>query len=112
MNKSGKKGNPLGKAFRSDRFWQCGKEQEDCHEILETFRAYNMDSFADTGIYRDHAGLPSPARVEQAAWWGGLYPEYCLPGAMEKVEAEQEAEEEEESVPVKIRFKYLTFLND
>ena len=70
--------------------------------------------FTGTCLYAEHAGLPSPARVEQAAWWGGLYPEYCLPGAMEKVEAEQGAEEEKEkeSVPVKIRFKYLTFLND
>ena len=66
----------------------------------------------------EDGGLARPARVEQAALWGGPYPEYCLPGAMEKVEAEQEAEEEEEeeeeeeSGPVKIRFKYLTFLND
>ena len=70
--------------------------------------------FAGTCLYAEYAGLPDPVRTEQAAWWGGLYPEYCLPGAMEKVEAEQGAEEEKEkeSVPVKIRFKYLTFLND
>lgn len=41
--------------------------------------------FTGTCLYAEHAGLPSPARVEQAAWWGGLYPEYCLPGAMEKL---------------------------
>ena len=68
-----------------------------------------MDSFADTGIYRDlplrGARRPAePCACGAGGLVGGLYPEYCLPGAMEKVEAEQEAEEEEGSVPVKIRF--------
>lgn len=55
--------------------------------------------------------LPAP-RLDgtiQLAWWGGLYPEYCLPSAMELVEGE--APEEGEELPVKLSFKYLTFLN-
>ena len=39
--------------------------------------------FAGTCLYAEYAGLPDPVRTEQAAWWGGLYPEYCLPEAME-----------------------------
>ena len=62
--------------------------------------------FAGTCLYAEHAGLPKPLRTEQAAWWGGLYPEYCLPGAMEQENVQ------EETAPVKIRFKYLTFLNE
>lgn len=46
-----------------------------------------------------------PEPITQMAWWGALYPEYSLPGAMETVE-------EQEHTVVKIRFKYLTFLND
>ena len=86
--------------------------------------------FTGTCLYAEHAGLPSPARVEQAAWWGGLYPDYCLPGAMEAVEPEQDGTPEASGVSnqgspgetsgadgagdsrVKIRFKYLTFLNE
>ena len=72
----------------------------------------------------------APLRREQAAWWGGLYPDYCLPGAMEAVEPEQDGTPEASGVSnqgspgetsgadgtgacrVKIRFKYLTFLNE
>ena len=72
----------------------------------------------------------APLRREQAAWWGGLYPDYCLPGAMEAVEPERDGTPEASGVSnqgspgetsgadgtgacrVKIRFKYLTFLNE
>ena len=87
----------------------------------------------DTGIAG--AAVPgaeayAPLRREQAAWWGGLYPDYCLPGAMEAVEPEQDGTPEASGVSnqgspgdtsgadgagacrVKIRFKYLTFLNE
>lgn len=71
--------------------------------------------FAGTCLYAEYAELPSPLRTEQAAWWGGLYPEYCLPGAMEAVEAEGDVrtgETDGVGAEVKIRFKYLTFLNE
>ena len=64
--------------------------------------------FAGTCLYAEYTELPEPVRMEQAAWWGGLYPEYCLPGAMERIEEE----ELETAVPVKIRFNYLPFLNE
>lgn len=87
----------------------------------------------DTGIAGaagTGAGAYAPIRREQAAWWGGLYPDYCLPGAMEAVEPEQDGTPEASGVSnqgspgetsgadgtgdsrVKIRFKYLTFLNE
>ena len=58
--------------------------------------------------------------VSQLAWWGGIYPEYCLPGAMKLVDAEgrecakadNSGSESGEELPVKIRFKYLSFLNE
>ena len=83
--------------------------------------------FAGTCLYAEHAGIGTgtdtgiagaavtgaeayaPLRREQAAWWGGLYPDYCLPGAMEAVDAEQDGTGDSQ---VKIRFKYLIFLND
>lgn len=104
--------------------------------------------FAGTCLYAGHAGIGTgtdtgiagaavtgaeayaPLRREQAAWWGGLYPDYCLPGAMEAVEPEQDGTPEASGVSnqgspgetsgadgagacrVKIRFKYLTFLNE
>lgn len=85
--------------------------------------------FAGTCLYAEYAGLPEPVRVEQTAWWGGLYPEYCLPGAMERIEEEEpgtgagsftdggktsgeSADSRETAAPVKIRFKYLPFLNE
>ena len=104
--------------------------------------------FAGTCLYAEHAGIGTgtdtgiagaavtgaeayaPLRREQAAWWGGLYPDYCLPGAMEAVEPEQDGTPEASGVSnqgspgetsgadgtgdsrVKIRFKYLTFLNE
>ena len=87
----------------------------------------------DTGIAgaaKTGAEAYAPLRREQAAWWGGLYPDYCLPGAMEAVEPEQDGTPEASGVSnqgspgetsgadgagatrVKIRFKYLTFLNE
>ena len=104
--------------------------------------------FAGTCLYAGHAGIGTgtdtgiagaavtgaeayaPLRREQAAWWGGLYPDYCLPGAMEAVEPERDGTPETSGVSnqgspgetsgadgagdsrVKIRFKYLTFLNE
>lgn len=104
--------------------------------------------FAGTCLYAGHAGIGTdtdtgiagaavtgaeayaPLRREQAAWWGGLYPDYCLPGAMEAVEPERDGTPEASGVSnqgspgetsgadgagacrVKIRFKYLTFLNE
>lgn len=65
------------------------------------------------GTYICAGQLPvcSPAPLAQMAWWGGVYPEYCLPGAMEAV-GEEETDGTEKEIPVKIRFKYLTFLNE
>lgn len=104
--------------------------------------------FAGTCLYAGHAGIGTgtdtgiagaavtgaevyaPLRREQAAWWGGLYPDYCLPGAMEAVEPERDGTPEASGVSnqgspgetsgadgagdsrVKIRFRYLTFLNE
>ena len=83
------------------------------------------DGGAETG-----AEAYAPLRREQAAWWGGLYPDYCLPGAMEAVEPERDGTPEASGISnqgspgetsgadgtgacrVKIRFKYLTFLNE
>ena len=64
-----------------------------------------------TGTIAFREPLPAPAfyRTTQLAWWGGLYPEYCLPAAMELVEGEKPGEGEE--IPVKLSFKYLTFFN-
>jgi hypothetical protein len=45
---------------------------------------------------------------EERAWWGALYPEYVLPGAMRLVGEEEQGSE---GLPVKIRFKYMRFLN-
>ena len=91
------------------------------------------DTDTDTGIAgaaKTGAEAYAPLRREQAAWWGGLYPDYCLPGAMEAVEPEQDGTPEASGVSnqgspgetsgadgagacrVKIRFKYLTFLNE
>ncbi len=53
----------------------------------------------------------SPAPMALMAWWGGVYPEYCLSGAVEAVEEEADSAQETEK-QVRIRFKYLTFLND
>ena len=52
---------------------------------------------AGTCLYAGYVQKSKPVRVEQTAWWGGLYPDYCMPGAAEK--------------EVRIRFRYLTFLN-
>lgn len=77
-------------------------------------------------LSRAEAPWPKTEHVFRQAWWGGLYPEYCLPGAMKLVETEEQGSEgrdrveisgretsgEETEVPVKICFKYLTFLNE
>jgi len=54
--------------------------------------------------------VKSPAHREQLAWWGGLYPEYCLPGAME-LKGNEAGGPEGKEPSVRISFKYLTFLN-
>lgn len=70
-------------------------------------------SFAIGGIgtYVSAGTFPvcRPVPMAQMAWWGGVYPEYCLPGAVVLV-GEDDGEETEP--PVRIRFKYLTFLNE
>jgi len=57
----------------------------------------------------------APKIVSGQTWWGSLYPEYCLPGALELVTEKEcgdcTAQESGTGLPVKIRFKYLTFLN-
>ena len=50
-----------------------------------------------TCLYGRYAKEPGPVRVEQAAWWCGLYPELYQPA-------------EDQGSP-RIQFKYLTFLN-
>ncbi len=67
---------------------------------------------AGTYVFADYLPVCSPAPLAQMAWWGGMYPEYCLPGAMEAVGEEAEDGGKESSEPqVKVCFKYLTFLN-
>ena len=70
-------------------------------------------SIGAAGTYLCAGKLPvcSPAPMAQLAWWGGVYPEYCLSGAVEAVEEEADSAQETEK-QVRIRFKYLTFLND
>lgn len=65
------------------------------------------------GTYLCAGQIPacSPAPRAQMAWWGGIYPEYCLSGAVEAA-GEEEDGGPETDIPVKVRFKYLTFLND
>ena len=53
----------------------------------------------------------SPAPLAQMAWWGGIYPEYCLSGAMEAV-GEGDTDSARAELQVKVCFKYLTFLNE
>ncbi len=50
---------------------------------------------------------PSPAQTSCTAWWGGIYPEFGTADALEEGEGEVPGGD----VQVKIRFKYLTFLN-
>lgn len=65
------------------------------------------------GTYVFSGELPvcRPAPMAQMAWWGGVYPEYCLPGAV-VLAGEEDNDSEEMEPQVRIRFKYLTFLND
>lgn len=88
--------------------------------------------FGGTCLYAEYAELPSPRRTEYAAWWGGLYPQYCLPGAIETKKASDGAAEVDKETEagaragedykaggeakagkerVEIRFRYLKFLN-
>ena len=62
---------------------------------------------AGTYLFAPYLSVPQPVHTSYTAWWGGVFPEYCLPDAVEQTE--EEAQEEE--VHVRIRFKYLTFLN-
>ena len=66
---------------------------------------------AGTCLSGSYEPVPCPEHRQQLAWWGGLYPEYCIPGAMELKEGGEGAEPGEEPA-VKIRFKYLTFFNE
>ena len=65
-----------------------------------------------TCLFSGYASEPAkPVRLEQTAWWGGLYPEYGVAGAVEpkktdRVQGSKAAPERE------IRFRYLTFLNE
>ena len=68
--------------------------------------------FTGTAVFARYLPEPQPEEVSQMAWWGGVYPEYCLPGAVKLVGAEEEKNCRDEKLPVKIHFKYLTFLND
>lgn len=76
--------------------------------------------FTGTFVFSSRLSSPQPEAVAALAWWGGLYPEYCLPGVMElkgekdcsRVQENEELYGQETEIPVKIRFKYLTFLND
>lgn len=76
--------------------------------------------FAGTCLYAEHARFPEPLHTEYSAWWGGLYPQYCFPGAMEAVSPyEDRAQDTGDAAAggqtrderVEIRLKYLTFLN-
>lgn len=64
---------------------------------------------AGTCLFAPELPVCAPAPMAQMAWWGGVYPEYCLPGAVTLVGEEDGREEAE--IPLKVRFKYLTFLN-
>ena len=56
-----------------------------------------MLGMAGTCLYAEYVREPEPVPVEQTAWWGGLYPEYCVPGT--------------DSKEVRVQFRYLAFLN-
>lgn len=68
---------------------------------------------AGTALFAEPLPAPAVTGTSQLAWWGGMYPEYCLPGAMHLVEGEgtEEWEASDSEIPVKLSFKYLTFLN-
>ena len=64
-----------------------------------------------TCLFSGYASEPAkPIRLEQTAWWGGLYPEYGVAGLWgpknETARGFEGAPERE------IRFRYLTFLNE
>ena len=64
---------------------------------IETYVRRLLLGAVGTCLYAGYVQKSNPVRVEQTAWWCGLYPDYCMPGAAEK--------------EVRIRFRYLTFLN-
>lgn len=64
---------------------------------------------AGTYFFARELPMCDSAPMAQLAWWGGVYPEYCLPGAVALVGEDDGGKTE---MPVKIRFKYLTFLNE
>lgn len=66
---------------------------------------------AGTCVCAGHLPSCSPAPMAQMAWWSGIYPEYCMPGAMKAVE-ETDGSRTADRVSVKITFKYLKFLNE
>ena len=84
--------------------WESSKKQDEVTACR---------SIGAAGTYLCAGKLPAcgPAPMAQLAWWGGVYPEYCLPGAV-KLVGEEETAGTEEEIPVKVQFKYLTFLND
>ena len=63
--------------------------------------------FAGTCAFAPYVYTPRPVQTFYTAWWGGIYPEYGTADALEQTEGEIP----EGEVRVKIRFKYLTFLN-
>lgn len=72
----------------------------------------SMDALPQEGICVS-AASPWTKETPLLAWWGGVYPEYCLPGAMKLVEGDGTASESKDAeIPVKIRFKFLTFFNE
>lgn len=62
---------------------------------------------AGTYAFAPYFSNSQPVKTSYTAWWGGIYPEYCLPDAVEQVEGETQ----DGKVHVMIRFQYLTFLN-
>lgn len=63
--------------------------------------------FAGTWAFAPYVSVPCPVNTSCTAWWSGIYPEYGTADALE----ETEGEVPEGEIRVKIRFKYLTFLN-
>ena len=62
---------------------------------------------AGTCVFAPYVCTPCPTQTFYTAWWGGVYPEYGTADALEQTGEETP----EGEVRVKIRFKYLKFLN-